>query len=262
MQQNVIPDIQNIIISYCNLIFVKLIYGINNNEYELRVFDTNLTFRTIAKLIEIERRLNGSNKSIYSKHVRIWMRYSIYKRIYPISTKNIVVLKWELDANTEPSKWMEVPDDYTILYLADIDKPLNYNEILEIGVDVYDKFEKKWSFKTNDKLNLSRDEWLKSLKTGDIINVKDSQNKWYESLVRYVDGNKVYIHFIGWNVQWDTCYDCNIEDDVECLDRRYSHRRRAHKPTGPHDVKLILVCSVGQSNNFISLVSFQSSLSN
>merc|ERR1712241_133094 len=58
------------------------------------------------------------------------------------------------------------------------------------------------------------DDWRETMQTGDIVNVMDDQEKWYESLVRFVHpkdhktmANKCIIHYIGWNIKWDETLD-------------------------------------------------------
>ncbi len=72
--------------------------------------------------------------------------------------------------------------------------------------------------------------WVDSLEVGDIINAKDDTNKWYESMVRYKDGRKIYIHYIGWNLKFDTIYNCNEEKDLLGLSGRDTQCLRAHIP--------------------------------
>ena len=66
-------------------------------------------------------------------------------------------------------------------------------------------------------------DWRETLQTGDIIDAKDTNNKWYESLVRYVypESSERYgnciIHYIGWKTGWDEIIDIY---DKERLMRR------------------------------------------
>ena len=242
--KDVAQDIRNMIMGYCNLIFVKMIYdGVGCNKYEIKTFDTNLTLRTLTKLLEIEHKdkwktedVEKVNKryfnaeSMYSDYVKLWFKYGMIKCIYPVSSpRGLVVTEENLNClNIDSSKWMEIPDDYLEFYavelsLQSIDTKLNYDQVLEIGVDFYEENEKKWLFKQNDKQILSRDKWFTSLETGDIINAKDERNNWYEALVRYVDGTKLYIHWIGWSLRWDEILDFGDENVCKCLDKRYSH---------------------------------------
>ena len=244
LNKHVIQEIQNIIISYCNLLFVKLFYGINDKQYELRTFDTNLSNQVLAKLMEIEHNLNiDRQKYLLPDVVRIWMRFGLIKAIYPITTDNINVTEEKVNSSDIDSlKWMEIPSDYIYHSLYQVDEDLNYDEILEIGVEFYDEIRQEWKWSAVESNNkdqtLTKEEWIKTLKSGDIINAKDDRGKWYESLVRFAEDNKVYIHFIGWNTKFDTMYDCNLRDDLICLDKRYSHVMRSHIPKKSRQKKM------------------------
>ena len=86
--------------------------------------------------------------------------------------------------------------------------------------------------------SLSHQEWIKSLKTGDIINVCDEAGKWYESLVRMVDDGNVYVHFIGWKIKWNRIYDCKLEQDLSLVEPRYCHAKGPHVPTFLYEAKM------------------------
>ena len=118
-------------------------------------------------------------------------------------------------------EWMELAHDYMNFWITFSDDHLDYNEVLEIGVEFYDTAKEKWgpfNQKNENKKALcgSHQEWVKSLKFGDIINARDSQQKWYESLVRWVDheNDQILIHFIGWTNRWDAIYGHNIQGDL------------------------------------------------
>ena len=77
------------------------------------------------------------------------------------------------------------------------------------------------------------DKWRDELETGDIIDVCDTQDKWYESVVRYVfpedsdKAGKCCVHYIGWNVKWDEEVECKNE---ERLAKRHEHTKGPHRP--------------------------------
>ena len=77
--------------------------------------------------------------------------------------------------------------------------------------------------------------WRETIQIGDIIDAKDEQDKWYETLVRYVypkgheHEGKMIVHFIGWNLKWDEIL--LIEDD-ERVAKRHTHTRGPHRPIG------------------------------
>merc|ERR1712228_286361 len=83
------------------------------------------------------------------------------------------------------------------------------------------------------------DDWRETMKTGDIVECKDEQEKWYESLVRYVYpkehktmAGKCIIHYIGWNIKWDEPVDI----DSERICKRYTRYSHAFRPR-PRDQK-------------------------
>ena len=73
--------IQNIILKFTNIMFIKFYFGANDKEYELRSFDTNLSFRVISKIFEKEKsRLHHEPTffdNICANGVRIWLRKKI-----------------------------------------------------------------------------------------------------------------------------------------------------------------------------------------
>merc|ERR1712228_704153 len=77
------------------------------------------------------------------------------------------------------------------------------------------------------------DDWRETMQTGDIVEAKDEQGEYYESLVRFVYpkdhktmAGKCIIHYIGWNIKWDEPLD--IDSDRIC--KRYTHCSKAHRP--------------------------------
>ena len=70
------------------------------------------------------------------------------------------------------------------------------------------------------------DNWRETLQTGDLIDVKDDQLKWFDCLVRCVylhDGykfGKCCIHYTGWSIKCDE--DINISNE-ERLAKRHTH---------------------------------------
>ena len=101
--------------------------------------------------------------------------------------------------------------------------------ILEIGVDIDDQFA---NTKDNgDSNTIGSLEWIDTLEIGDIINAKDDRDVWYEALIRYKKDRKVYIHYIGWTLRFDTIYHCDkYAVDLYALSPRYWHCSRAHRP--------------------------------
>eukprot|EP01084_Bolivina_argentea_P037452 69287_1 len=78
--------------------------------------------------------------------------------------------------------------------------------------------------------------WILSLRIGDFIDVKDEQNKWYESVIRYI-GKKnnqkilLYIHYIGWGSKWDEILDVDLNHNRMAKRNTYSIRAHMTKET-------------------------------
>eukprot|EP01084_Bolivina_argentea_P060614 110727_1 len=238
---NIPTDVQRIIASFCNFMFVKLIYCIDENKYEYRVLDTNITIRNLAKILEIENDLDPENKQyIYSNYVRIFARFGLIKEIYPIKTAKMEV-KWNsLIMDNDSERWVEIPDDYTELSLTQLNHSITFDKVLEIGVG-FVTFEKKkkslsgniWipkksfcSFNTEYdwNCNVTKDKWIDSLKIGDIIDVFDNyiDNQWRLGMIRYIFEYKLYIHYIGYHVKYDRI--------IDVLKESYDLRKRSLLP--------------------------------
>ena len=121
---------------------------------------------------------------------------------------------------------MEIADDDLDAWVI-YDPGLKYHQILEVGVDICRLIDNKWKWQfmdqncnsdTQDPEGLTGYDWMKNIKIGDIINVRDYRGDWYESHVKLVNGNKIYIHFIGWVNKHDCI--CDIAKDYDDLAER------------------------------------------
>ena len=69
------------------------------------------------------------------------------------------------------------------------------------------------------------------MKVGDFVDAKDDQGKWYESVIRYIDGTeddkKLVIHFIGWNPKWDEKLSAMDEERIQ---KRGTFTKGPHRP--------------------------------
>lgn len=46
--------------------------------------------------------------------------------------------------------------------------------------------------------------WRNQLKVGDLVNAKDTDKKWFEAVIKKINGNgEVDVHFLGWGSRWD-----------------------------------------------------------
>ena len=150
-------ELHDIIIKYCNLIFIKLFYSKNSKptEYELMSFDTNISLETLAKLYKIHTKLDPDNIDVcYAKYVRIWCRFCQIKVIFPLDSPSnpIKITRHQIDnLNVDPLRWIEVPNDYMKTDLWALENKSLHDQVLEIGIDIYDKQTRNWSFDGNNE---------------------------------------------------------------------------------------------------------------
>jgi len=83
----------------------------------------------------------------------------------------------------------------------------------------------EWIPKDSDRLSRKKGtaSW-RNFKVGDVIDCEDAVGKFYESTVRAVKPDEVFIHFNGWADRWDVW----IAKDSKRLARKNSHT------TGPY----------------------------
>eukprot|EP01084_Bolivina_argentea_P259265 437416_1 len=242
---NVASDIINVCVSYYTYLndskLLKLVYcdkngNIDESKYKLRVFPNYYTFKQIAKKIENEWKISH----IYDKYeagvldvpyIHLWFKFHQIKRIYAIDKMKAKVSHNEIDGDKNQDRWVEFPDDYLVRERVNI---IDNKQIIVIE-------EKQNESELIDswpiiKYKISNMNWPYGLQTGDIINVKDEQDKWYEALIRYVfpkgdflnkmDG-KCVVHYIGWNIKWDEPLLINDEDRIA---PRFAHVKAPHRP--------------------------------
>jgi len=74
------------------------------------------------------------------------------------------------------------------------------------------------------------DNWIDTLQIGDIVDVKDDQDHWYESVIRSIehrDNRKIlYLHYIGWSKKWD---EAIYADDVDRIAKRNTETKGPHR---------------------------------
>ena len=85
-------------------------------------------------------------------------------------------------------------------------------------------------------LNSSVVEWIKYLCIGDIVDCCDTQDKWYECVIRLIefkDNNMIiYVHYIGWNKKWD---EGIIANNIERVAKRNTFTKGPHRPRRPSE---------------------------
>ena len=236
------PDgIQMQMIKYVNWYFVRLKYDIYATHlYSWRpsviaIVNTvkRSTLRSIALMLEKmllpDLHPETEWKSITdARAIRLWMRFEFLRYIYPIdksmTNEQLSCSMEEIMAiETDPTRWVEVPDDYLNWSLEDIDTMIaesESNETLEVRVGC---IQAPWIGLTRWNL------WIQQLKVGDIIDVRDDQKKWYEAVIRNIDNSdnkpKLIIHYVGWKLKYDT--------EVLASDAKRI-RKRGVKTSGPH----------------------------
>merc|ERR1711971_492747 len=150
------------------------------------------------------------------------------KEIYALPQGNKKKIKVTMDdlKDLDDDRWVEIPDDYLktpLEGLIETKKSKKHEFIIVV--------ERKQEDEDNPWPRAVGDDWRDNLKTGDILDCKDDQDKWYESVVRRVypkghkDLGKICVHNIGWNVKWD--------ENVEIADTEYV-RKRHTETFGPH----------------------------
>jgi len=115
-------------------------------------------------------------------------------------------------------------------------------KVVEIAVEFFDQELNQWpnaspSPQSQSVAELPVDfdtynkqmEWAQTLKVGDIVDAKDEEGKWYEVVIRYIEGSDddriLYIHYIGWNTKWDEKVPASHVSRIQ---------RRGTNTDGPH----------------------------
>ena len=145
------------------------------------------------------------DKEMNTPGIHFWVKLGVIKGIYLVNKKNAKVTEEDLkDENTE--RLVEIPDDWLRrIEIFDTD-------IYEIVVEKKNK-DGSWP---KAKKYFERDK----LQTGDFVDICDTQNKWFESLIRFVypknsdKYGKCVIHFVGWDAKWDEEIDIHDNDRI------------------------------------------------
>ena len=264
--EHIPKGIQLEIVKYVNLLLVRLNYNLHgdivsndgDNPITLPVIsmDCDTKLNILAKCLERDGPIKynyddiGSWESEYvPQFVRIWMRFKNVCEIYPLKGSRYtddVTMEDIMAIEEDPSRWVEVPDDYTKTFIWEINDIPEDDEPQEIALEFYDQINRVWPSRTNHGINHEElplevneesdakettHEWRNQLKVGDFVDAKDDQEKWYESVVRYIDrpedDKKLVIHFIGWNIKWDEKISAMNEDKIQ---KRGTHSRGPHRP--------------------------------
>merc|ERR1719242_1875039 len=215
---------------------------IDLTKFVTKGFPPDYTLKQMAKDLEDEMDWKEDDDSKEdTPYCHIWLPFGQISAIYPID-KPKAKLKAEDFEKEDKERWVEIPDDYLKTKIDDIvlnqseenteeteeDKEKDFVIVIEYKQQVEDD-------SSNQKVwpRAKGDDWRETLSTGDIIDVKDEQEKWYESLIRYVYptdhatmSGKCIVHYIGWNIKWDEPLDCSDER----LTKRHSESKGPHRP--------------------------------
>jgi len=185
-------DIQNIVLFYVNLIFIKLYTKSdtdNDINYTIRTLDCNFSINNLRKIIETTENVK------HFSDLRLWTRFDTVKFIYGKNKNGCRTYTNygenalnDKDIEEYNKRWVQLPTSYAKkLTLKDIDDGLSYNRVLEFGVDKLTKIhfdvglsKSKWEmekifrkidYKRDNELDLNKFEWIQSLKIGDIVDI-------------------------------------------------------------------------------------------
>jgi hypothetical protein len=66
---------------------------------------------------------------------------------------------------------------------------------------------------------------LERPQVGDEIDVADSYNKWYESVILQVDGDRILVHYKGFSHRWDEWINVDIQSERKMIALIGTHSR-------------------------------------
>jgi len=68
------------------------------------------------------------------------------------------------------------------------------------------------------------------LRPGDIMDVEDTQKKWYQSVVMWVSEDRFKIHFKGWKRKWDEIFQFDVQSKMDRIQPVGTVTVKPHKP--------------------------------
>eukprot|EP01084_Bolivina_argentea_P318173 551737_1 len=229
-------EICSIIYQYYIYKIIKLLFfdekgHIDENKSITRGVTTDLNCLQILTAIRVEL-FNGN----IMPDIHLWIMFKNLKIIYPINKRNAFVTQQQIDCLPLTQKWKQIPSDYSKIKLNQLSDSNSLSIAIEQQFD--SRVSGEWP-RAKFKNNI---EWNK-LESGDIIECKDAQNKWYEALIRYVYPNGheyencVVVHYIGWNIKWDERLSIIADIDRDRMAVRGTHTNGPHAPI-PKDIIL------------------------
>ena len=252
--RHVPKGIQLEIVKYVNLLLVRLNYNLHgdlvsddgDNRETLPILSLvcDAKLNQLAQCLEREGPIKYNHDDIGSwvsefvprTFVRIWMRFKYVCDIYPFKGSRRaeqVTMEDIMAIEEDPNRWVEVPDDCAkFAFIWEKNDIPEDDEPLEIALEFYDQIHGVWPSQGNHgieelppEVNEESDakettqEWRHQLKVGDFVDALDDQDKWYESVVKYIDGpeddKKLLIHYIGWNVKWNEKISATNEERIQ-----------------------------------------------
>mmetsp|Transcript_66890 Transcript_66890/g.59993 ORF Transcript_66890/g.59993 Transcript_66890/m.59993 type:complete len:374 (-) Transcript_66890:187-1308(-) len=194
---DIVPnEIQDIILFYANLIFIKL-YESKSDDYRpiIHAFDCNFSVNNLRLILK-----KGESKQTDSD-LRLWTHFVNIKSIYSVQKNGQQICTYHDDEEEEDNnRWVQIPTDHSKgLTLKEMDNKLKYHQVLEFGVDKFDESRQKWQFKKDKnededkKENDNHFEWIQSLKVGDNIDVSVNY-RWMKGFIFGRDYDTFYIH--------------------------------------------------------------------
>eukprot|EP01084_Bolivina_argentea_P304170 525250_1 len=241
---NIPNGIKRIIILYFHLIFVRIkdsIYS-DSNGY-LMTFNKNLEVRQVQIMFEEKENYKYKNgwplsrkKTRRPLYTRLYLRFADISCIFPIRNERLNISINDIETcNVNPLRWIQNPCDYEAIRLNDMDSLIddkNIDRILELVIEKYDQINNIWPFQIKHR---ETDEIKPELlQIGDYIDVKDYHDKWYESIIKYIekdihnDDIILYIHFIGWDIKFDD--KISVKKQRDCIAWRNTHSTGPHRP--------------------------------
>eukprot|EP01084_Bolivina_argentea_P159432 277665_1 len=190
---------------YLNIMYPDITGGIDKINVIHKSYSKQYTLRQVVEDIE------GKTKC-EKVEVHMWLQLKYIHMMYPINTTKVGLVTTENVQLEDMERWVEVPWDY-------IQTDLGSLNAQSIPVVIEKKANNIWPMAKGD-------DWRETLKIGDIIDARDSENHWYESMVRLVypensnNAGKCVIHYIGWLPKWDEIFNV---DDTERLAKRHAH---------------------------------------
>eukprot|EP01084_Bolivina_argentea_P110958 198071_1 len=187
------------------------------NKMQIKFVSDGYTLKQFAKDLENDMEWKEDDKKENTPYVHLWVKFGQIRSMFPINKMKAKLTIEELK-DEDIERWVEVPDDYLKTKMNDISFDLI---VVERKQD-----DDTWP-------RAKSDNWRQTLQTGDIVDVQDEQDGWYESWIRYVYpvnhptmAGKCIVHFIGWNIKWDVPLSINESR----LAKRHEHTKGPHRP--------------------------------